>query len=124
MTEKTLYERLGGYDAISAVVSNLLPRLQADALLGRFWKNRGTDGIKREEQLLVDYLCSAAGGPVLYTGRDMKLTHVGMQISETDWSTFKGHLIDTLDSFDLSEPERSDVLAFIDTTTEDIVETP
>ena len=47
MSDKTLYERLGGYDAIRAVVNNLLPRLQADGTLARFWQNRGADGIER-----------------------------------------------------------------------------
>jgi hemoglobin len=38
---KTLYERLGGYDAITAVANDLLPRLNADPQLGRFWAHRG-----------------------------------------------------------------------------------
>ena len=111
---------MGGF--ISAVVNNLLPRLQEDALLGRFWQNRGTDGINREKQLLIDYLCSAAGGPVLYTGRDMKVSHEGMRISEQDWNAFQGHLNETLDVFSLPDAERNDVLAFIDSTRSDIVE--
>ena len=45
MGDRTLYERLGGYDAIAAVASDLLPRLQADSRLGRFWKNRGADEV-------------------------------------------------------------------------------
>ena len=69
MSEPTLYQRLGGYDAIAAVCADLLPRLQADPLLERFWLHRGEDGIKREYQLLVDFLCNAAGGPMYYTGR-------------------------------------------------------
>jgi hypothetical protein len=56
MTQKPLYERLGGYDGITTFVNNLLPRLKADPLLGRFWQNRGDDGIEREKQLLIDYL--------------------------------------------------------------------
>jgi len=54
------------------------PRLQGDTQLGRFWQNRGEDGIAREKQLLVDYLCSVTGGSMYYTGRDMKTTHKGM----------------------------------------------
>ncbi len=122
MSEKTLYERLGGYDAVTAVVNDLLPRLQADSLLGRFWQNRGEDGINREKQLLIDYLCNSAGGPMYYTGRDMKLSHKGMNISSGDWSAFIGHLEATLDSFSVPEPERGQVLAFIDSTRADIVE--
>ena len=67
MSNKTLYERLGGYEAISAVANDLLPRLQADLQLARFWQNRGEDGLKREKQLLIDFLCSSAGGPLYST---------------------------------------------------------
>ena len=63
--KKTLYERLGGYDAITAVTNDLLPRLNADPQLGRFWAHRGEDGVKREKQLLIDFLCASTGGPVL-----------------------------------------------------------
>ena len=122
MTEKTLYERLGGYDAISAVVKDLLPRLMSDSQLGRFWENRGEDGINREEQLLIDYLCSSSGGPLLYTGRDNKTSHKGMGISENDWDKFIGHLNSTLDKFQLPQQERSDVIGFIESTKGDIVE--
>jgi len=122
MSEQPLYTRLGGYDAIAAVCGDLLPRLQGDALLGRFWQNRGDDGIAREKQLLIDFLCAQAGGPMVYTGRDMKLSHAGMKISDADWSAFIGHLEATLDKFALPNAERDDVLGFIDSTRDDIVE--
>ena len=122
MTDKPLYERLGGYDAIAAVVENLLPRLQADSKLARFWAHRGEDGIKREKQLLIDFLCSSAGGPLLYTGRDMIISHKGMKISEADWSTFMGHLNATLDAFQVPSAERTDVIAFVQSTKADMVE--
>lgn len=122
MSEPTLYQRLGGYDAIAAVCADLITRLRADAQLGRFWAYRGEDGIKREYQLLVDYLCNAAGGPMYYTGRDNKLSHQGMRISASDWDIFMGHLKATLDAFNVPDRERGDVLAFIDSTRADIVE--
>jgi hemoglobin len=122
VNESTLYERLGGYDAISAVANDLLPRLQADGKLARFWQNRGDDGIEREKQFLIDFLCSSAGGPLLYTGRDMKITHVGMTISEEDWAAFMGHLRATLDSFQVPETEYGEVIAFIESTKADMVE--
>ena len=122
MSEKTLYERLGGYDAISAVASNLLPRLKADPQLAHFWNHRGEDGVAREKQLLIDFLCSSAGGPTYYTGRDMRTSHKGMQISERDWSAFLGHLNATLDVFQVPERERGEVVAFIQSTKPDIVE--
>jgi hemoglobin len=99
-----------------------LPRLQADALLGRFWQHRGADGVLRERQLLVDFLCANAGGPLYYTGRDMKSSHRGMRISERDWSAFLGHLIATLDAFHVPRAERDDVVAFVESTRAEIVE--
>ena len=57
-----------------------------------------------------------------YTGRDMKLSHKGMQISEADWQSFLGHLNATLDAFTLPPAERQDVLGFIGSTKADIVE--
>lgn len=122
MSNKTLYERLGGYDAITAVADNLLPRLQADPRLRRFWEHRGSDGIAREKQLLVDFLCTSAGGPLYYTGRDMKTSHQGMRISEADWSALIGHLDATLEAFDVPKTERDQVVAFVQSTKPDIVE--
>jgi hemoglobin len=119
---KSLYTRLGGYDAIAAVVENLLPRLMGDPQLGRFWQNRSTDGMRRERQLLIDFLCASAGGPLYYTGRDMALSHKGMRISESDWATFTRHLNATLDTFQVPQPERSEVLGFVESTKADIVE--
>ena len=118
----TLYSRLGGYDAVAAVADNLLQRLRGDAQLGRFWQHRGDDGIQREKQLLVDFLCLSAGGPVYYTGRDMLTSHRGMRISDSDWKIFIGHLNDTLAHLGVGDVEKNDVLAFIESTKAEIVE--
>jgi hemoglobin len=120
--EVTLYSRLGGYDAIAAVADDLLRRLTTDAQLGRFWQHRGEDGLRREKQLLIDFLCASAGGPLYYTGRDMASSHKGMRISEGDWTIFLNHVQATLDSFAVPERERGDVLAFVNSTRNDIVE--
>jgi hemoglobin len=121
-SKKTLYERLGGYDAITAVANDLLPRLRADTQLGRFWEHRGEDGVKREKQLLIDFLCASAGGPTYYRGRDMVLTHKGMHISESDWNVFLGHAAATLEKFQVPAAERDEVVAFVQSLKEEIVE--
>jgi hemoglobin len=110
---KTLYERLGGYSAIAAVANDLLPRLRADPQLGRFWAHRGEDDIMREKQLLIDFLCASAGGPMYYRGRDMALTHRGMRISDGDWNVFLSHAAATLAKFQVPEAEQRDVIAFV-----------
>jgi hemoglobin len=120
--EKTLYARLGGYDAIAAVVENLLPRLMSDQKLGRFWAHRGDDGVRREKQLLIDFLCHSAGGPLLYTGRDMPTSHKGMRINEEDWSALVGHISATLTEFQVPTAEKEAVIAFVQSLKADIVE--
>ncbi|GAA6169318.1 group I truncated hemoglobin [Sessilibacter corallicola] len=122
MTEKTLYERLGGYDGITEFVNTLLPRLQKDNQLGRFWQHRGNDGVNREKQLLIDYLCANAGGALYYTGRNMKLTHEGMNISESDWDIFIGHAVDAMNVLHIPAKEQSDIAAFVSQLKSDIVE--
>jgi hemoglobin len=120
--KKTLYERLGGYDAITAVANDLLPRLNADPQLGRFWAHRGEDGVKREKQLLIDFLCASTGGSMYYRGRDMVLTHLGMRISESDWNVFLGHAGATLAKFEVPEAEQREVVAFVQSLKKEIVE--
>src|SRR5258707_12142176 len=106
--KKTLYERLGGYDAITAVANDLLPRLRADPQLERFWAHRGEDGVMREKQLLIDFLCASAGGPMYYRGRDMVLTHRGMPIRDNDWNVFLDHAPATRAKCRAAETEHPD----------------
>ena len=121
MANGSLYERLGGYDGISGFCNDLLPRLQDDDILGRFWANRGSDGIEREKQLLIDYICENAGGAVYYTGRDMLKSHKGMNISEEDWTVFLGHAGATMAALSVPEAECNDVVAFVLSLKADIV---
>lgn len=118
----TLYAKLGSYDGIVAFTDGLLPKLMGDARLGRFWAHRGADGLRREKQLLIDYLCACSGGPTLYTGRDMKTSHAGMRIDEGDWQVFTGHVAATLDEFKVPAEERAAVLGFVESLKGDIVE--
>ncbi len=90
--------------------------------MGRFWQNRGDDGIAREKQLLIDYLCSSTAGPMYYTGRDMKTSHKGMKISERDWSIFLQHAGATMEALQIPKQECDEVVAFVLSLKEDIVE--
>jgi hemoglobin len=110
------------YDAVNAVTHDLLNRMEKDPQLGRFWQHRGTDGVKRERQLIVDFLVAATGGPLYYAGRDMKLSHQGMRISESDWTIFLNHDDATLKKFNVPKAEYDEVVAFAQSTKADIVE--
>ena len=120
--ENSLYERLGGYDAVTAVCDDVMVRVVSDAQLGRFYAHRGDDGRAREKQLLIDFICQAAGGPLCYRGRDMKLTHIGMRISDSDWEILIDHLKATLEKFNVPEKETKEVLGFVESTRADIAE--
>ncbi len=124
MSNMSLYERLGGYDAIAAVVAALMVRIKDDDKLRRFYDHRGADGIAREEQLLVDFLCASSGGPMVYTGRDMKIVHVGMRLDEEDWKRAMALLTATLETFDVPELERREVMDFHQSLKREIVEAP
>src|ERR1700694_5392146 len=69
---ESLYHRLKGYDAIAAVADDFIGRVAADPRFEKFFAGFSVDSKKRLRQHLVDQLCAAAGGPCIYTGRDMK----------------------------------------------------
>lgn len=119
--QKTLYQRLGGYDAIAAVTDDFIGGLAGDPQLKHFFGGLSVDSQKKLRQHVVDFLCSATGGPCVYTGRDMKTAHTGLGISEADWTASVNHLIATLDKFKVPEKERGEVLGAISGLKGDIV---
>ena len=121
-TEQSLYQRLGGYDAIAAATDELLARLMADPQLGGYWKGASNDNQRKARQLIVDFMTEAAGGPAYYTGRDMRTSHDGMHISASDWDVFMRHSADTLDHFGVGGREKADVLDFFTSLRDEIVE--
>ena len=120
--DQPLYYRLGGYDAVAAFADDLLLRLHADPRIGVFWKGKCDDSRKRDRQLLVDFLCQVTGGPVHYGGRDMRTSHKGLGISESDWKVFVGHTGAALDDLGVCDPERTEVMALAAGFHDEIVE--
>ncbi|HEY7213426.1 MAG TPA: group 1 truncated hemoglobin [Thermoanaerobaculia bacterium] len=120
--QATLYQRLGGYDAIAAVTGDFIGRMAADPELSRFFVGHSTQSLQRIQQLVVEQLCQAAGGPCFYTGRSMKESHAGMGITEAQWDIAVKHLVATLDKFKVGEKERQDLFAAIAPLKADIVD--
>lgn len=120
-TTQSLYQRLGGYDAIAAATDDLLARLQGDPRLGGYWKGASNDNRRLARQRIVDFMVEAAGGPAYYTGRTMQLSHDGMKIDEGDWAVFMHHSAAMLAHLGVSEPEAGEVLAFFSSLKDDIV---
>ena len=120
--EKSLYERVGGYNALAAVVDDFVGRLVADKQFERFFAGHSTDSKKRIRQHILDQFCAATGGPCIYTGRDMKPSHAGLGITNADWDAAAKHLTESLDKFKVPDKEKGEILAFVTTLKNDIVE--
>jgi hemoglobin len=121
-TQKSLYERLGGYDALAAVSDEFITRLAASKRIGRFTSGLSEDSQKKLRQHLVEFLCSVTGGSCIYLGRDMKTSHKGLGIDEEDWKEGVKLLTETLDKFKVPEKEKTEVLTAIGNLKKDIVE--
>jgi hemoglobin len=120
--EKSLYERLGGYDAISAVVNELAVRLVKDEKLGVYFKGLSNDSKRKLIAHLTDFVCSATGGPCIYTGRDMKTSHEGLGITEEEWDRFVKITKEVLNKFKVPAKEQQEFLQLVSPLKSVIVE--
>jgi hemoglobin len=114
-----LYERLGGLDAITAVVDSFAARCAADDRINP--KFARTD-ISRLKKMLVDQICEATGGPCTYTGRSMRETHDGMAVTAGEFDALVEDLSATLDEFDVPVAEQAELLGLLGPLRGDIVE--
>ena len=118
----TLYQRLGGYDALAKVTDEFIKGLATDPKIGRFFIGASDNSKARIRQLVLDQLCAATGGPCVYIGRDMKTVHKGLGITEEDWDISVKILMNVFDKFKVKERERKDVVAALSGLKADIVE--
>jgi hemoglobin len=116
--QPTLYERLGGKPAITAVVDDFVGNVAADARINGFFAK--TD-IARLKELLVEQICAGSGGPCTYTGRDMRSTHAGMGVGDVHFSALVEDLVKTLDKFKVPQREKQELLSVIGPMKTDIV---
>jgi hemoglobin len=84
----TLYQRLGGYDGVTAYVGLVFPRVAAHPELRHMFRGHGKDSQQRQFQLVVELICQRTGGPCAYVGRPMGPVHDGLGITEAQWTTF------------------------------------
>ena len=115
----SLYERLGGLEAIRAVVDSFVARCADD---GRINGKFGRTDVPRLKQMLVDQVCEATGGPCTYTGRDMRETHDGMGVTAGEFDALVEDLVATLDEFEVPKPEQDELLGVLGPMRADIVE--
>src|SRR5207237_10346714 len=101
----SLYERLGGMEAITAVIDDFRDRVAADTRINQ--KFARTD-LGRLKKMLVDQVCEATGGPCRYTGRSMKEAHAGMGVTDGEFAALVGELDATLDRSKDTKDEQSE----------------
>lgn len=118
MHSPSLYDRLGGQPAITAVVDDFVGNVAADARINHRFANAN---VPRLKQKLVEQICAGTGGPCSYTGRDMKSAHAGMRISEAEFGALVEDLVKTLDKFKVPEKEKGELLAVLGPMKSDIV---
>jgi hemoglobin len=116
--QASLYERLGGKPAITAVVDDFVGNVAVDNRINGFFAK--TD-ITRLKQLLVEQICAGSGGPCTYTGRDMRSTHAGMGIADAHFSALVEDLVKTLDTFKVPQREKQELLFVLGPMKADIV---
>ena len=115
----SLYERLGGLDAISAVVDSFVARCAGDDRINS--KFARTD-VPRLKKMLVDQVCEASGGPCTYLGRDMRATHDGMGVTAGEFDALVEDLVATLNEFEVPKAEQDELLGALAPMRGDIVE--
>ena len=119
MQEKSLYDRLGGGDAINALTESWVARVGGDDRAnGKFIR---TD-IERLMTEVVDQLCEATGGPCTYTGRSMRTTHDGMQVTAGEFEVVMQHLEAALDELNVPKTEQDELTGLLRPMRDDIVE--
>jgi len=121
--DKSLYDRLGGKKAITAVVDEFVSRVAADDRINHFFKLTASDPerLASFKGKLVDQICQATGGPCQYTGKDMKTAHAGMGISDADFNALVEDLSGALDKFKVGAKEKSELLGALGAMKSDIV---
>jgi hemoglobin len=115
----SLYERLGGIDAITAVIDDFVARCAGDTRINA--KFARTD-VPRLKRMLVDQVCEASGGPCQYTGRDMRTTHTNMGVTAGEFDALVEDLVATLAKLEVGKTEQDELLAALAPMKRDIVE--
>jgi hemoglobin len=121
-TGKTLYVRLGGYDAIAAIVDEFLQTLASDPQMARFAAGMNLERRKRNRQLTLDFLSAATGGPTLYLGQDMKTAHAGLEISTSEWRIAMEHVQRALTKFKVPDKESKELMAVFSSLADEVIE--
>jgi hemoglobin len=116
--KKSLYERLGGYKAIVAVVDDFVGNVAADKRINKFFAKANVGRLKAR---LVEQICQGTGGPCVYTGASMKAAHAGMGVENKHFDALVQDLGKTLNKFKVPKKEQGELVAILGPMRKDIV---
>jgi hemoglobin len=124
--QKTLYDRLGGKPATTAVVDEFVSRVAADKRINSFFAATAADPkrLAAFKTNLVNQICQASGGPCTYTGKSMKQAHAGMGITTADFNALVEDLVGALNKFKVADADQKTLLGVLGPMSKDIVEKP
>ena len=117
----TLYQRLGGREAIKGVVDDFVANMAADPRVNSRFKGLQPAAIFKLQTNIADQICDATGGPCAYLGKDMKVVHTGMRITEAEWNATVEDLVKSLNKFKVGAKEQQELLAILGPMKKDIV---
>lgn len=119
----SLYTRLGGDAAITAVTDQFIQNVLADPTIADNFQAAGSDPYRFQlfRERLIDQLCSATGGPYTYRGANMYDAHDGMNITDAEFGALVNALIAALDQFQVPATEKNELLAILGPMQSDIV---
>ncbi len=119
-----LFERLGGLDAISAVIDEFLVNVVGDNRINGFFGEtvKSPERVRALRQNLIDQVCAGSGGPCQYKGGDMKSVHRGMRIDDNAFDALVDDLVKALDKFRVPATEKVALLGVLAPMRGDIVE--
>ncbi len=106
----SLYDRLGGLPAISAVVDDFMGNIAADERVNAKFAGADLTGLR---QKLIDLVCQASGGPCTYKGLSMKAAHQGMNLRDQDFDALGSDLQASLVKFKVPAREQGELLSVV-----------
>jgi hemoglobin len=116
--QASLYDRLGGYDAILAVTDDFIKNVAADKRINGFFAHTDIPSFRRK---LADFLCVGTVGPCIYIGRNMVSAHAGMGVRNRDFTALVQDLGKTLKKFKVPQREQTELAAILAPMKKDIV---
>jgi len=119
--EDSLYQKLGGKAAIDAVVDAFYVKVLADNRVKHFFADVSMDKQRRKQK---EFLSFAFGGPLPWTGKDMRKAHEGMGLTEEHFNAIAENLVSTLKDFKVKQELIDQVVAIAVSTKDDVLGRP